>query len=39
MFAAIFGVDGLVVLVVWIVVIAGVVGIIRLGSRVGRRRR
>ena len=38
MFAAIFGVDGLVVLVVWIVVIAGVVGIIRLGSRVGRRR-
>jgi hypothetical protein len=39
MLAAIFGVDGLVILVVWILVIAGVVGIIRLGSRVGRRRR
>jgi len=38
MLAAIFGVDGLVVLVVWILVIAGVVGIIRLGTRVGRRR-
>jgi len=39
MLAAIFGVDGLIVVVVWVLAIAAVVGIIRLGLRPLRRRR